>query len=183
LNLKELNKPKRSEKVMKIIDKGLLLKMIKKIGNSKHKAFIALAFSTGMQLNEIINLEIEDIHFERDEILVNNNNSKKIRILPLSRFTKGILLSYINKYHPTKYLFNGQSNPQYSKKSALNIVQKYIGHNCNFHVIRNSSVVALLKAGADVKRVQKHLGHASKKTTKTFEKGTKTGNLKELLPI
>ncbi len=183
LDLKQLDKPRRKKKDVTSWDKKVLIDKIDDIDNRKHKALMTMAYSTGMRLGEILDLELKDIDFENNIIIVRQVATKRIRRLPLSEGTKDVLLRYIKKFTPTKYLFNGHINPKYSGKSALCVVKKYLGQDCNFHIIRNSNAVALLNAGVSVKNVQKQLGHADKKTTKVFEKNYKEIKVKAVLPI
>lgn len=160
--------PKKEKSLPKVIDKEYLLSCIEKIQNKKHKAIIALAYSTGMRVSEIINLKIEDIDSKRMLIHIKSGKGRKDRIVALSENVLETLRAYFKTYRPAVYLFNGQFSQQYSARSCNNIVKKYIGQEYHFHTLRHSNATALLEAGTDLRIIQKHLGHNSSKTTEIY---------------
>jgi len=157
-NFDGFEQPKRIKVMPKRIPRQHLLDAIDDIDNRKHKALLSLAFATGMWLSEILNLELSDIDFENKKILVRNRIEEKNRTVILSNDMTRILLYYIKKYKPVRYLFNGQFNVQYEKNSALNVVKKCVGKQYNFHTIRNTHIYCLVEAGAESKDIFEHLG-------------------------
>lgn len=160
--------PKKEKHLPKVIDKEFLLEKINNIQNRKHKAILALAYSTGMRVSEICNLKIEDIDSSRMLIHIKNAKGRKDRFVVLSENVLEILRSYFKVYSPVEYLFNGQFTQQYSARSCNQIVKKYIGEEYHFHTLRHSNATALLEAGTDLRIIQKHLGHKSSKTTEIY---------------
>ena len=139
IDFDDLEKPKRIPKTPKKIDYNFLLERIDDIDNRKHKALLSLAFSTGMRITEILDLELKNIDFEKNKILV--KGTKKTRTIIISDNLKKILVHYIKKFTPTKYLFNGQNSPQYSNRSAESVVKKCVGKEYNFHMIRKLTFI------------------------------------------
>lgn len=168
MKLKHIEYPRSEKKLPQVIDKDFILDRISKIENKKHKAIIALAFSTGLRVSEVINLKIE--HFDLDRNLINILNAKgrKDRVVPLSENVRLILREYWKEYKPKVYLFNGQGSEQYSAKSCNQIVKKYLGDKYHFHTLRHSSFTALLETGTDIRVIQKIAGHSNSKTTESY---------------
>jgi integrase/recombinase XerD len=160
--------PKKEKKLPQVIDKDYLLGCIEKIQNVKHKAIIALAYSTGMRVSEICNLKISDIDSKRMIITIRQSKGRKDRIVALSEKILQILRKYYIEFKPKEFLFNGQFDLKYSSRSCNQIVKKYIGKNYHFHELRHSNATALLEAGTDIRIIQKHLGHSSSKTTEIY---------------
>jgi site-specific recombinase XerD len=121
-----------------------------------------------MRVSEVCNLLISDIDSKRMIITIRQSKGKKDRIVALTPKVLEILRTYFKAYKPNLYLFNGQFEPQYSHRSCNQIVKKYIGSDCHFHQLRHSNATALLEAGTDLRIIQKHLGHASSKTTEIY---------------
>jgi integrase/recombinase XerD len=161
LDFSKFNKVKRIKRPAvrpKGIDKEFLLKQIEEIDNRKHKALIALAYSTGMKLYEMLDLKLEDIFWREKLILVRTHNPIYDRELKMSDNLKLILQRYIKKYNPKEYLFNGVKDIQYNKKSALCVVKEHIGKEYNFHHIRHASAYAYLEEGGSYRHIEKQFG-------------------------
>jgi len=84
LKFKHIEYPRSEKKLPKIIEKEFLLDAISKIENTKHKAIIALAYSTGMRVSEVCNLKIADIDSKRMIIIIRQSKGRKDRIVGLS---------------------------------------------------------------------------------------------------
>ena len=183
LKFKHIEYPRSEKKLPKIIEKDFLLDKISKIENKKHKAIIALAYSTGMRVSEVCNLKISDIDSKRMVITIRQSKGRKDRVVALSEKILEILRAYFLDYKPKEYLFNGQFDLRYSTTSCNQIVKKYLGKEYHFHLLRHSNATALLEAGTDLRIIQKHLGHASSKTTEIYTH-VSTASLKMMpLPI
>jgi len=168
IHLDKIERPRTEKKLPQIIDKEHLISSIEKIENLKHKAIIALAYSTGMRVSEVCNLKIEDINSKSMFIVVRQGKGRKDRIVPFSNNVLNILMGYIKEYNPKEYLFNGQFGLQYSYRSCNEIVKKYIGKDYHFHLLRHSSATSLLENGTDLRVIQKILGHSNVKTTEIY---------------
>jgi integrase/recombinase XerD len=183
LKFKNIEYPRSERKLPQIIEKEFLLDAISKIENSKHKAIISLAYSTGMRVSEVCNLKILDIDSKRMIITIRQSKGRKDRIVGLSDKILIILRMYFLEYKPKEYLFNGQFDLQYSHTSCNKIVKKYLGKEYHFHLLRHSNATALLEAGTDLRIIQKHLGHASSKTTEVYTHVSTNVLSKMALPI
>ncbi len=168
LKFKYIEYPRSEKKLPQIIEKEYLLEKIAKIQNKKHKAIISLAYSTGMRVSEVCNLLISDIDSKRMIVTIRQSKGRKDRIVALSEKILEILREYFKEYKPKEYLFNGQFDLQYSHRSCNQIVKQYLGKEYHFHLLRHSNATALLEAGTDIRIIQKHLGHASSKTTEIY---------------
>jgi integrase/recombinase XerD len=169
LKFKHIEYPRSEKKLPQIIEKQFLLDRIEKIENKKHKAIIALAYSTGMRVSEVCNLKITDIDSKRMIITIHQSKGRKDRIVALSEKILEILRSYFTEYKPKEYLFNGQGDMvQYSHTSCNAIVKQYLGKQYHFHLLRHSNATALLESGTDLRIIQKHLGHNNVKTTEIY---------------
>lgn len=181
MKFRHIQYPRSERKLPQIIEKEFLLESISKIENIKHKAIIMLAYSTGMRVSEVCNLQISDIDSKRMIITIRQSKGKKDRIVALSEKVLETLRAYFLIYKPKEYLFNGQFDLKYSSTSCNQIVKKYLGKKYHFHLLRHSNATALLEAGTDLRLIQKHLGHSSSKTTEIYTH-VSTASLK-LMPL
>ena len=161
-------RPKSEKKLPQVINKDYILDKLSKIENLKHKTILTLTFSVGLRVSEIVNLKIEDIDSKRMIIHIKNAKGRKDRIVPLSQNVLDLLRTYFKEYEPKEYLFNGQTNLQYSIKSCQIIFKKYIDSGAHIHILRHSCFTNLLESGTDLRIIQKIAGHSSSKTTEIY---------------
>jgi site-specific recombinase XerD len=161
-------RPRSEKKLPTVIDQETIKTKLSKIKNLKHKTILSLAYSVGLRVSEIVNLKIEDIDSKRMIIHIKNAKGKKDRVVPLSANILTLLREYYTQYKPKVFLFNGQTELQYSIRSCQSIYKKYIDSNSSIHTLRHSSFTGLLENGTDLRIIQKIAGHASSKTTEIY---------------
>lgn len=164
----KIERPRKEKRLPIVIDKEKLLNTIESINNKKHKSIIALAYSIGLRVSEVINLKIKDIDSELMIINIRQAKGKKDRIVPLTDRILSILREYYKEYKPITYLFNGQKTLKYSAGSCNKIVKKYLGKDYHFHLLRHSAFTHLLEEGTDMRIIQKLAGHNSIKSTQVY---------------
>lgn len=168
VHLSKIKRPKKEKKLPRVISGDLIKNKLQYIDNLKHKAILALAYSVGLRVSEVVNLKIIDIDSNRMLIHIKNAKGKKDRFVPLSKYVLNLLRGYYKKYRPNIYLFNGQNSYKYSVGSCQKIYKKYIDCNSSFHTLRHSSFTNLLEIGCDLRIIQKIAGHSSSKTTEIY---------------
>jgi site-specific recombinase XerD len=178
-----LERPRKEKHLPCIIDQEELLTKIKAIQNIKHKAIISVAYSVGLRVSEIINMQIKDIDSARMIINIKNAKGRKDRIVPLSQNILILLRVYYKEYKPSVYLFEGQFKEQYSPVSCNQIVKKYLGKSYHFHLLRHSCFTHLLESGTDLRIIQTIAGHNSSKTTEIYTHVSNNILSKVKLPI
>lgn len=162
------NRPRKEKKLPKPIDSEFLLSKIDLIQNSKHKAIISLAFSTGLRVGEVVNLKISDIDSNRMLIRIDQSKGNKDRFVPLSEKILELLRKYFIQHKPKEYLFNGQKSSKYSTTSCNKVVKKYIGEQYHFHQLRHSCFTYLHESGVSLRDIQILAGHSNSKTTEIY---------------
>jgi len=164
----EFTRPIREKKLPKIIDKTYLINKILRIKNLKHKAILALAYSTGLRVSEVINLKINDIDSKRMIVKINQSKGNKDRIVPLTNDLLKILREYYLEHKPKEFLFNGQKSLKYSAGSCNQLVKRHIGSEYHFHLLRHSCFTHLTDQGVDIRVIQKLAGHSNPNTTAIY---------------
>ncbi|MBP8115594.1 MAG: site-specific integrase [Chitinophagaceae bacterium] len=167
----EIPRPKKVQKLPKVISEEKILEGMLKIKNLKHKTLLLLAYSAGMRVSEVVKLKIADINSDRMQININHAKGKKDRVVTLSKSILPYLREYYLKYKPADWLFEGTDHKEhYSARSAQLVFKeayKKLGlpAQCSFHSLRHSYATHLLESGTDISYIQKLLGHSDIKTT------------------
>lgn len=167
----EIPRPKKVQKLPKVISEEKILEGLLKVANIKHRALLLLAYSAGMRVSEVVSLRVTDINSDRMQISINHAKGKKDRVVTLSKSILPILREYYVKYKPEVWLFEGTSSKEhYNARSAQQVFKdayKKLGlpPQCSFHSLRHSYATHLLESGTDISYIQKLLGHNDIKTT------------------
>jgi len=164
---------KRSRKLPIVFSVDEIQKLFNACSNMKHRAIIALMYSTGLRVGEVIALKIKNIDSSRMVINILNAKGGKDRQVMLNQNLLDLLRNYFKQYRPKEYLFNGQNSPQYSERSISQFLKNYAekaGLNKRIypHLIRHCSFTHLVEAGTDINLIQRLAGHQSVKTTNLY---------------
>jgi site-specific recombinase XerD len=140
----------------------------------KHRVVLTLIYSAGLRGQEVINLKISDIDFERKTIHIRQSKYKKDRIVPLAESMAIGLKKYINAENPHIWLFNGkEADGRYSVKGISwvmreNMKKTSITKEVSLHSLRHSYATHLLEQGLNIVTLKELLGHAEITTTMIY---------------
>ena len=167
--------PKPEQKLPEILSKQEIKRLFSASNvNLKHQAIIALLYSCGLRVSEIINLKLSDVDSSRMVIRVLQGKGKKDRQVSLDASVLDLLRRYFMQYRPKEYLFNGQGGlPQYSATSIRQFLNRYaekagIKKHVHPHQLRHCFAVHHLEQGTDLRYIQVFLGHSNVKTTERY---------------
>jgi integrase/recombinase XerD len=173
---------KKEKSLPKVLSKQQIKLLLNATKNLKHKLVIEMLYSTGLRLQELINLKRVDINFDNNTLFVRKGKGKKDRLTIISENIKLDLLKYYSQYEfKTNYIFEGRKG-RYSKKSVqliLHKASKRLGFKIHPHMLRHSFATHLLESGTDIRIIQKLLGHSDLNTTEIYTK-VANKNLKKI---
>ncbi|PQJ82687.1 site-specific tyrosine recombinase/integron integrase [Polaribacter glomeratus] len=168
-----LVRPKKSRKLPSVLSQEEVLTIIQCTRNLKHRAIIALLYSCGLRISELINLKLADFHIERKQLIVKNGKGRKDRYVSLADSFLPLLSNYYHSYKPELYFVEGQNGGKYSSESVRQFLRKSslsakIKKNVTPHTLRHSYATHLLENGVDIRYIQSLLGHAKPETTMIY---------------
>jgi len=169
----KIKRPRRVKKLPVVLSKEEVRSMIATTRNLKHRVIIAVIYSAGLRISELISLRPSDIDSDRKQIRVIGKGNK-YRYTLLSENTLDMLRIYWRAYRPVRYLFEGQKKGQPVSKSTIqqvfrNACEKTgISKPATVHSLRHSFATHLLESGVNLKIIQTLLGHSSLRTTSIY---------------
>lgn len=165
---------KKDTKLPVILNRSELKELFSVPQLLKQRIVLTLIYSAGLRGQEVINLRISDVDFERKTIHIRQTKYKKDRIMPLSKAMEIGLKKYLKAENPHVWLFNGkQSGDKYSIKGLSwvmreNLKKTSITKDVNLHSLRHSYATHLLEEGLNIVTLKELLGHAEITTTMIY---------------
>jgi site-specific recombinase XerD len=168
-----LERPKKSRKLPSILSQEEVLQIITATQNLKHRAIIALIYSCGLRISELVNLKLADFYIERKQLIVKNGKGRKDRYVSLADSFLPLLSNYYHSYKPKLFFVEGQKGGKYSAESVRQFLKKSslksgITKNVTPHTLRHSYATHLLENGVDIRYIQSLLGHSKPETTMIY---------------
>ncbi len=168
-----IERPRKETKLPLVLSKAEIAALLKAPGNLKHRAMLALAYSGGLRVSEVLAIRPEDLLFDRGLLRIRGGKGNKDRTTLLGRSTAELLRNYMEHYRPTDHLFTGQNGGAYSARSLQKVLgaalsKAGITKPATMHTLRHSFATHLLEQGTDLRYIQALLGHASSKTTEIY---------------
>ena len=182
----QLKGPKLDQSLPRPLNYQSIKNIINEINITKNKnwikkrniALIYIIYGCGLRVNEALSIKFSDIpkNTERGYMKIIGKGNKE-RIIPLiNNVMKKIneyITSYPNKWTEQSFLFLGNNkkrlNPGVFQRDFRKI-RKKLKLNDKFtpHALRHSFATHMLEKGADVRTIQKLLGHKSLESTQIY---------------
>jgi integrase/recombinase XerC len=180
--------PKLPKNLPTVVDETALAHLLdleyfsKDVWGLRDRAVMELLYSTGIRLNELVNLSIDNFD-ERNMVIKVRGKGRKERIIPIGIPAVGAILAYLekrDKYFGEKgsdfdmgVIFNAKNGKKLYPALVNRIAEKYISKVSEIkkkspHVLRHSFATHMLNHGADIRAVKDLLGHASLSTTQIY---------------
>ena len=166
----------------------------------RNRAILEFLYATGARVSEMLNADIDDVHFEgtltdedSNQIILPGyvrlfGKGNKERLVPIGSYAQKAIQDYLVRARPTfvahgkgtAALFVNGRGGRLGRQGAWLILKEAAeaaGLSSDFspHSMRHSFATHLLQGGADIRVVQELLGHASIATTQVYTKVTPEG--------
>lgn len=164
---------RKNKKLPIVLSQEEVQRMFNVCENLKHKVILALLYSTGLRVSELLNLRWK--HIDRSRMVINIIQAKgnKDRQVPLSEMLIPLLEKYYRAYKSVDFVLNGQNTAQYSERSVGEVIKQLaekagINKRVYTHLMRHCAFTHMVEMGTDIKLIQKVAGHANVKTTDIY---------------
>ena len=156
----------------------------------RNACLLELLYGCGLRIAEALALDLDDLDFDRQTLLIRASKHEQTRLVPLPGAAQAAVQDYLTLRRTLltgpdhRALFLTQYGTRWVRASIyrlfdrLNAQQGPEGHHLHPHLFRHSIAVHLLRRGADIRYIQQFLGHASLDTTKIYLRLV-PGHLKE----
>jgi len=174
LKIDQLVRPKKGFHLPAILSAQETNGLLESISNTKHIVLLYVLYGSGLRLNESLSVRVEDMWWDRNQLIVRGGKGNKDRIVMLSQTLKQLLRKYFDEYMPQQWLFEGQDRmTQYSERSVQKVVKNAVNKagitkKVSPHTLRHCFATHLLDSGVQLPYIQALLGHKDVKTTMIY---------------
>ncbi|RMF05540.1 hypothetical protein D6764_04530 [Candidatus Woesearchaeota archaeon] len=137
--------------------------------NLRDQIIIELLYATGCTVNELVNIKVSDLSFEKHEVRIgaesSRNHEGRKALIPSSLIEK--IEDYLREIHPgeekSRYLLATRQSPQITTKRVRQIVQKYaslagVKDKNNPQILRYTHIVHAFRKGVPIPAIQRQVG-------------------------
>ena len=142
-------------------------------------AMLELLYASGLRVSEVITIKINDVNFEGGFLRVMGKGSRE-RVVPMNHRASERIKQYMQELRPlllnarqSPFLFlTGRGKPMTRQRfwQALKSFGSIANVKITPHMLRHTFATHLLDGGADLRSVQKMLGHSDIATTQIYTK-------------
>lgn len=170
LKFKHIEYPRSEKKLPIVLSQDEVQKMFDVCENIKHKVILALLYSCGLRVSELIKLKWSNIDRSRMIINVIGGKGNKDRQVMLDDSLIPLLEKYWIEYKTKTYILSGQFSEQYSSTSVNQVMKQLatkakINKRVYAHLMRHNCFTHMVENGTDINLIQKLAGHNNVKTT------------------
>ena len=170
----DIRGPKRVRHLPVVLSVEEVSRFFAAVVSYKHRMALMTAYSAGLRISEVVNLQVKDIDSARMVIHVREGKGSKDRYTILSPVLLEMLRHYCWAVRPVSYLFPGRSLDKPISDSQVQRACREaraiagIDKEISPHTFRHSFATHLLEAGTDLRVIQALLGHSSPQTTALY---------------
>lgn len=159
-------------------DRKQVISVIDSLENPKHRAQIALLYSSGIRVSELCRLRCGDIHMTDANIYISRSKNRSDRYAVLSKRALEDLIAYIRTSYrnacESDWLFPGRNGKPVCTETVRKVFCNALAalglDDCGFnlHSLRHAFGLHLYESGADLMSIKEALGHKSLASTTVY---------------
>jgi site-specific recombinase XerD len=168
-----------SSHIPTILARDEISRMLSAINNLKHRTIIALMYSSGLRLSELLELRVGDIDLAGLTVHVREGKGRKDRITIFSGKIREDLSSIMGDRPGGDFVFTSSQRdgrgvyPRLSGRTvqavfARALVRAGVRKKASPHDLRHSFATHLLENGISIRHIQMLLGHKNIATTTVY---------------
>ena len=180
VNLDKFESLKNSKKIPKAITKSQMDEIFNSLNNSKSRnskiyiMVLKLMFLSGLRVSEALNIKWNDLNTNDFSVNIYGKGSKERKVYLTQDFSNQLFYLKSNSI----FIFHIKNKPISTRtiNKFLNDSFKngIINKSLSSHIFRHSFATTMLENNADIRHIQKLLGHSSISTTEIYTKVAKS---------
>ncbi len=99
-----LTRPKKSRQLPVVLSQEEIIDLLRCTANLKHRTILAMLYSYGLRIGELLALKLKNIDIDRGQIFVSNAKGRKDRVVIMAKSFLPLLSNYMSTYRPVHIL-------------------------------------------------------------------------------
>ena len=152
-------------------------KIVWQTRNMKHMLIIKILLYTGIRVQELVNIKITDIDFDRCQIRINKGKGNKDRLVPFPEYFKETLVLFTSSEQDkgAAYLFESNRKRPFTTRGIRKILADYatkagMEQSISPHKLRHFLFTWLKKQGIDDALIQPYSGHETRQSLEIYSR-------------
>ncbi|MGA8854958.1 MAG: tyrosine-type recombinase/integrase, partial [Christiangramia sp.] len=151
----KLKRPDKSKYLPGVLSKEEVIDLLRATRNLKHRCILALIYSSGLRIGELIALKLQDIDVDRRQVLIRQAKGRKDRYVMLAESFLPLFYNYLQTYEPKKYFAEGIYEGRYTASAVRSFLKESckrarIRKRVTPHTLRHSYATHMLENGIDI---------------------------------
>lgn len=142
------------------------------INNSRERAIVETLFATGVRINELLNIRLENIKWDSKQIWIRKAKNNQERFVLFTHACEERLKSYLQyRKVNSDYLFSNAKGQPLSQDIVQLRFREYsevLGFKVTPHTLRHTFATRLLEKGLEYEYIQELLGHSNINSTRIY---------------
>lgn len=145
----------------------------------RDKAILTVYYGCGLRKSEGVNLDVNDVLFDRNLLFVRKGKNYKERFVPMTEAVREDLITYIECARSVllttetnalfiSYLGNRLTGSSISERFQKLKTRAGIEKTAGLHSLRHSIATHLLQSGMKLEQIKTFLGHSSLESTQIY---------------
>ena len=176
-----VDRPKMERKLPVYLTYIEMMNLINSIKEDEYleRTIIEVIYGCGLRVSEVINIRLEDVHFEEKMVECIGKGNKQ-RLVPINNIALSCIRNYIKLFRDklenkqdSHVLFLNKKGRKLTRQYVHSLIKELaaranIKKNVSPHTLRHSFATHLLENGANLRAVQVMLGHEKITTTEIY---------------
>lgn len=144
---------------------------------TKHMVLIKILLYTGVRVNELVNIKLQDINYDSCQIRINLGKGNKDRVVPFPISFRETLMLYAKNEETSGaiYLFESNRKKAFTTRGIRKILANYaekanMTQSLSPHKLRHFLFTWLKKQGIDDALIQPYSGHETRQSLEIYSK-------------
>ncbi len=168
-----LKRPKKDRFQPVVLSMQDIIALLQVTKNLKHRFIIAMLYSCGLRIEELLQMKVDAIDLNRRQVLVKNGKGRKDRYVSIASSMEPLCINNMQTYQPKNYVIESMQATTYSSSSVRSFLKKScknagIIKKVTPHTLRHSYATHMLENGVGLRHIQELLGHSKPETTMLY---------------